>query len=136
MLVYRVETPKGKGAFSCGATSWYDSERADQCGHRSYDMPAPADEASMGYEIEWNKHTSNHVFGCVSIDQLLEWFPCAQGRAAMARMEGVVIAVYEVDPDLVIIGLKQCSFKRQTHCGLRRTLWPVRMYDIATLEEI
>lgn len=134
MLVYRVETPKGVGAFACGATSWYDSAR--RVSHRPYDMPCPSDEAQMGYEAEWNKHTSNHVFGCVSLEQLLEWFPCEQGRAAMRDNERVVVAVYDAPSDDVVVGLKQCSFKRQTHCGLRRTLWPVRMFDIVTLEEI
>lgn len=62
---------------------------------------------------EWENRPPgvSYIFGCASMRRLNEWFPCQEGRMAMARH--LKLMHYKVDIHKVLMGDKQVAFLRK-----------------------
>lgn len=115
MLVYRIESTAGSGAFRSGLARTHD-EIADRAGlSTAMQHPSPHSYAEQGSELQtvfsgWHSGgTRGLYFGCRSRPQLRMWFRSPEGRAAMAR-DGGVMVTYSVPDEHIKRGRYQVAF--------------------------
>lgn len=105
MLVYRIETAQGVGAFQAGLTHAHDRAVRVHTYRSCYDGPSP--EASG---LPRAPYDGSSRFGCHSLEQLrASWFFDPKGCAAMAA-QGGFLSTYEVDDAAVQTGSQQLVF--------------------------
>lgn len=110
--VYRVEAKEnGKGFYSSGGAIRYqtaigDTEGTWGCLYNPYACPGPNDPAEEGSFSGLD--VSEYHFGFVSLDQLTQWLRHRPGRIALAADHHIVL--YDVGPDNLRIGKRQCIF--------------------------
>ena len=113
MLVYRVETREGTGAFNADLARTHDKHVPDR-GKRAYDMPTPMgepDHTPLHQFHMQHSYDKDHLFAFSSKTQLKRAFRYRNGRAAMDRRGGQV-SVYEVPATAVLKGQSQVVFRR------------------------
>jgi hypothetical protein len=122
MKVFRIEHPKtGRGPYQHHG---YSTQRPRVYGQKMSEYaygphaPTPWDD---GFDF-----AETDVFGFVSLHQLRSWF-CRDVRVAIKRC-GFVVSVYDVDPEYVKQGRKQCAFPGRCK--------PVGTLNLITLEEV
>ena len=104
MLVYRMEDADGRGPFRNSGVMWKMSEAMGRnrddfdCFHN--DFPTP-DEEGLNF-------TRDHKCGCVSLRQLVTWFP-RPCRDVLAR-EGYDLVVLSVPDALCEVGEEQVIY--------------------------
>lgn len=105
MQVIRIEDAKGRGPFfGNGAYLYNQKHQAGDC-HDPYDPPGPSGEP---FYAEFND--TRHHFAFKDVEQLIKWFKCPVGRAAMADA-GYKAVLYETVEDLVLLGDWQVCFE-------------------------
>ena len=143
--IYRIELPDGSGPFWRTTGSYiYDDNRAG--GPSASYHPGPT---SMSLDCQLSEDTSQlgdfysdglcqhdnrgrakirYQFAFASLDQLREWFPDVDGRAAM-KEAGFEISVYDIPEDDLVVGHYQVAFHPEdaTH---------VNSLDIETFEAV
>jgi len=115
MLVYRIETSTGCGAFGAGLAVAHDQQVPGDLYRSSYDGPSATGESLQGYPAIKNalrdRPRAEWRFGAKSLGQLREWFFSPAGCTAMGKRGGLLVT-YEVPDEHVAIGLQQLVFDR------------------------
>lgn len=112
MLIYRIESTSGEGAFGAGLAYEHDDHR--KCRHSAYEHPSPCGVGELGTELQdrWLRgRTDDYLFGCRSRTQLRSWFRSKPGRRAMAKAGGLMVT-YEVPREAVAMGNTQVIFDK------------------------
>lgn len=119
IFVYRIESiiTDWQGPFGTpGMADAYNAAAAQAIRDRSELIPAiPPSETFAAHRsglFDPLPITSEHLFGCASLDQLRTWFPSAVGCVAMVE-RGAVLAVYRVPPEHVLAGPYEVAFDRR-----------------------
>ncbi|PLP55560.1 hypothetical protein CYK37_30185 [Mesorhizobium loti] len=125
MLVYRIEDARGYGPWSGSGTAeaYWD---AAEVGTNPNDHPSPYVEGGVLYDayVRW----ADGRFGCSSVEQLRDWFPCPKGREVM-RQRGYRAVAYQVEPEALCEGTMQVIFQQH-----RAQL--VKVLDLGTLQPV
>lgn len=106
MILYRIEKD-GVGpwlGYPHGVYTYRNAVGED--GHDPGSLPGPQCNGERGTPL--SRHTDAHVFACASVEQVLQWFPDAHGRKAMADV-GYKLRVYEAPEDAVLLGRYQVA---------------------------
>ncbi|MDW9519144.1 hypothetical protein GOB43_17930 [Sinorhizobium meliloti] len=112
MLIYRIESRDGHGAFGAGLAYEHDDHRHRNYRRSAYSHPGPSCEGGpMADLFNYGRggNPDDYYFGCRSKTQLRSWFGSKPGRRAMAKAGGVMVT-YEVPDDAVVKGSTQIAF--------------------------
>ena len=116
MLVYRIESEDGKGAYGYSGDIRRPGTKAQKIctGDWFQDHPTPGNDGNLS-DVSL---TPLHYFGFISISQLLDWWPksnwkyFAEWNEENPLQSPVGLSVYEVSPLYVETGDKQLVFLR------------------------
>lgn len=106
MKVYRLETKERFGVFSTGAVTHYMAK--DQQGKSPFMHYSPFTDPGIEGFNTYDKEWQEYYCAFKNLTQLLDWFPCEQGRLEMQRY-GILLNVYKTHD--CIIGASQVLFR-------------------------
>lgn len=120
MIVYRLETEAGLGAYSIpkprpynyNTPSYLTMEVNDYRGNKNTPHPAPAEDGLSRSENEWHAIDHDEYCGFESLDQLQAWFYIDDHDPGALDRLGLRVAAYKVHGRYVRKGGRQVVFKR------------------------
>lgn len=127
MRIWRAEMPSGYGVFTSGVIERVMDALAER-GARPENpgnYPTPPHDPILGPKLRDLPLNGDMLFGCLSEEQLFQWFASPMVRVQMNR-HGVLFALYECPSDHVVTGETQCIFNRRMAKAVLRKPFPVR----------